>query len=46
MTYIGPIKYIYMITYEVFMNKYLEKTSKGEDIEIYEGSFLQKFLFP
>lgn len=45
-TYIGPIKYIYMITYENFMNKYLEKTSKGEDIEIYEGSFLQKFLFP
>ncbi len=28
------------------MNKYLQKTSKGEDIEIYEGSFLQNFLFP
>jgi hypothetical protein len=28
------------------MNKYLENTSKGEDIEIYEGSFLQTFLYP
>ncbi len=35
-----------MITYDKFMNKYLEETSKGQNIAIYQGSFLQKFLFP
>lgn len=28
------------------MNKYLEATSAGNDIQIYEGSLLQKLFYP
>lgn len=37
---------MFSLTLENSMNKYLEATSAGRDIQIHEGSFLHKLFYP